>query len=129
MKCFSQVSNSCGVEHQLTPVGWVNVTGNDTSDYCNGGCSDHTLIVLQCLEDVMRGEFVFESKQTVQDINYTITQGCLKGTCTVYTSLLCALLVLVSYGTSKFYENKNIRKIIFYRISWFFLFFSKHKRK
>ncbi|ONK62710.1 uncharacterized protein A4U43_C07F7300 [Asparagus officinalis] len=77
--CLQNNSARCSDKYQLTQAGWVNVTLADTEDYCKGGCANDTAYVLQCLDDVMRGDFKFENKETVKDINYTITQGCSSG--------------------------------------------------
>ncbi|KAK9283968.1 hypothetical protein L1049_012226 [Liquidambar formosana] len=78
-ECLLNTSNSCQDKYQLTEEGWVNVTLADTEEYCKwGGCAQHSRAVLMCLH-LVKHDFRFIDKATVQDVNNTITQGCSSG--------------------------------------------------
>ncbi|XP_021297252.1 uncharacterized protein LOC110426358 [Herrania umbratica] len=69
----------CSDKYTLTEAGWMNVTTADTEEFCKpGGCGEHTMAVLTCIHLVKR-DYKFANKATVQDLNFTITQGCDSG--------------------------------------------------
>ncbi|CAL5366578.1 unnamed protein product [Camellia sinensis] len=68
-------SDSCWSEYWVTEAGWINVTQADGEVYCTGGCSEHTQAVLKCIH-LVKHDYVFVNKASVQDLNQTITNGC-----------------------------------------------------
>ncbi|XWS74471.1 hypothetical protein CRYUN_Cryun01aG0000900 [Craigia yunnanensis] len=75
-ECLQNISQSCSVKYTLTEAGWMNVTMADKADFCkSGGCGEHTKAVLTCIHLVKR-DYKFTNKATVQDLNFTIINGC-----------------------------------------------------
>ncbi|KAK8629044.1 hypothetical protein V6N13_077901 [Hibiscus sabdariffa] len=78
-ECLQNKSHSCSDEYTLTEAGWMNVTSDDTAEFCkSGGCGEHTKAVLTCIHHVKR-DYKFINKATTWDLNYTITHGCNSG--------------------------------------------------
>ncbi|KAL4190025.1 hypothetical protein AMTRI_Chr08g168400 [Amborella trichopoda] len=76
--CLQNTSNLCPGIYELTEGGWVNVSRNQTDDYCKNGCFDHTKWVITCVYYCKR-DYVFRNGATIKDINYTVANGCLHG--------------------------------------------------
>ncbi|EOY20198.1 Uncharacterized protein TCM_045574 [Theobroma cacao] len=75
-ECLQNKSTSCSDKYILTEAGWMNITTADTDEFCKpGGCGEHTMAVLTCIHLVKR-DYKFANKATVQDLIVTITQGC-----------------------------------------------------
>ncbi|PIN02368.1 hypothetical protein CDL12_25121 [Handroanthus impetiginosus] len=72
--CMQNKSDSCK-KYILINTGWLNVTKEDGPSFCSGGCSDHTLAVLDCIKHVKR-DYKFVNRANVQDLNDTIRNGC-----------------------------------------------------
>ncbi|CAL5322835.1 unnamed protein product [Camellia sinensis] len=68
-------SDSSWSEYWVTEAGWINVTQADGEVYCTGGCSEHTQAVLKCIH-LVKHDYMFVNKASVQDLNQTITNGC-----------------------------------------------------
>ncbi|XP_057476153.1 uncharacterized protein LOC130764100 [Actinidia eriantha] len=77
-ECMLNTSTSCADKYQLTEEGWLNVTRVDTESYCIGGCAKHTQAVLMCIH-LVKQDYKFISKASVQDLNETINLGCENG--------------------------------------------------
>lgn len=76
-----QTSTACqtGTNYTLTSSGWLNVTAADGPKFCTeGGCAEHTKVVLLCLSHVKR-DYWFVNRATVQDLYDTISKGCSNG--------------------------------------------------
>ena len=54
------------------------MTNSDANTFCNQGCANHTMDVLECIF-LVKQDYKFGDKNSVQDLNYTITQGCIYG--------------------------------------------------
>ncbi|KAJ4834392.1 hypothetical protein Tsubulata_007334 [Turnera subulata] len=74
--CLKNESDSCTGKNVLKLDGVVNVTNSEVEDYCKqGGCWEHTSIVLQCVYYAKR-DFWFANKITVPKLKEIISKGC-----------------------------------------------------
>ncbi|KAI3434246.1 uncharacterized protein J3R85_006707 [Psidium guajava] len=74
-ECLKNTSATCGV-HELNMTGIIQVTGSSqVAEYCNG-CAQWTRdVVLTCIHLVKR-DFWFMNKATIEQINDAISRGC-----------------------------------------------------
>ncbi|KAM7277118.1 hypothetical protein ACFE04_018984 [Oxalis oulophora] len=77
-ECLQNKSDSCPGNLMLNETGWVNISMDETQQYCSGGCEVHTRAVLTCIS-LVKPDYRFFNNATVQDINNTITTGCTSG--------------------------------------------------
>lgn len=73
-----QHSSSCQPNYNLTENGWLNVSKSDAYTFCNQGCADHTIAVLECIF-LVKQDYKFSDQRSVLELNHTITQGCING--------------------------------------------------
>ncbi|KAL9418779.1 hypothetical protein AB3S75_036684 [Citrus x aurantiifolia] len=77
-ECMQNVSHSCSDKYTLNDSGWLNVTDGDAGDFCTGGCFEHTKAVLTCIH-LVKDDYKFVNRVTVQDVTNFITNGCASG--------------------------------------------------
>lgn len=66
-------------KYTLNDSGWLNVTDGDAGDFCTGGCFEHTKAVLTCIH-LVKDDYKFVNRATVQEVTNFITNGCASGT-------------------------------------------------
>ncbi|KAG8661149.1 uncharacterized protein LOC122722130 [Manihot esculenta] len=71
--CLQNISTNCATNIHLNGV--LNINGSALTDFCAGGCAEHTQNVLTCIYYAKR-DFWFANGATVKNITETIHHGC-----------------------------------------------------
>ncbi|KAK4835747.1 hypothetical protein QYF36_014018 [Acer negundo] len=74
-ECLQNISTSCLDKFTLNETGWLNLTAAEKDSFCSLGCAQHTYAVLTCI-DLVKRDYKFINKATVQDLRNYIAYGC-----------------------------------------------------
>lgn len=77
-KRIVQVSSDCPGNFALKVDGWLNISEIQTHAFCDGGCSQHTEDVLDCIRYV-KPDYIFENHASIKNLTDTIDIGCKQG--------------------------------------------------
>ncbi|PIA61147.1 hypothetical protein AQUCO_00300578v1 [Aquilegia coerulea] len=70
-----QIYKSCDESCRLTQSGNINVSPEETDQFCEGPCFEESNHVLNCLNDVF-SHFLFYNEATIKDVRATLRAGC-----------------------------------------------------
>ncbi|WJX58479.1 hypothetical protein P8452_43927 [Trifolium repens] len=75
--CMLNHSSTCNLKtnYTITLNGFLNVQDSDINDFCKGGCYDHILLILKCIQDVKR-DFYFANKAHISYVKNITMNGC-----------------------------------------------------
>ncbi|KAF9607249.1 hypothetical protein IFM89_033456 [Coptis chinensis] len=69
------IYKNCDESYRLTQSGNINVSPQETDQFCNGPCLAESNHVLNCIRDIF-SNFCFYNRATIRDIRDTLKAGC-----------------------------------------------------